>query len=263
MALSTTIIRFSPTPPVEPDTQPRLDLLDRPKSLDQVQPQHSKSLDPLPTPACQSPQPSHASSALSCTRSQSESNYNFPGGRSADLGDAFGKHLSDSGVRQLVKVDSGYCSNLNIQQSSVGAGGAAAPQWGAAASLPAASAAYVSGLGVPPTYPPEGLHYIPIPGLKPQCASLIDLPHQGDVQSLLAGRSLFNSQLPQRYLGPEVAMHPGGYHVGAAGNSLFGMSSTGSSFPFFFFFFTLLKNQISIIHKMSWYFLLIFFRRHD
>lgn len=227
MALSTTIIRFSPTPPVEPETQSHLDLLDRPKSLDQVQPQHSKSLDPLPAPLCQSPQPSHASSALSCTRSQSESNFNFPGGRSAELGAAFGKHLPDSGVRQLVKVDSGYCSNLNVQQSS---SSAAAPQWGAAASLP--SSTYVSGLGMPPTYPSEGLHYIPIPGLKPQCASLIDLPHQGDVQSLLAGRALFNSQLPQHYLGPEVPMHPGGYHVGATGNSLFRMSSTGRSFPF-------------------------------
>ncbi|XP_075896846.1 centrosomal protein of 192 kDa isoform X3 [Nelusetta ayraudi] len=222
MALSTTIIRFSPTPPVEPETQSHLDLLDRPKSLDQVQPQHSKSLDPLPVPLCQSPQPSHASSALSCTRSQSESNFNFPGGRNAELGAAFGKHLPDSGVRQLVKVDSGYCSNLNVQQSS---SSATALQWGAAASLP--SSAYVSGLGMPPTYPSEGLHYIPIPGLKPQCASLIDLPHQGDVQSLLAGRSLFNSQLPQHYLGPEVPMHPGGYHVGATGNSLFRMSSTG------------------------------------
>lgn len=236
MALSTTIIRFSPTPPVEPETQPHLNLLDRPKSLDHVQPQHSKSLDPLPAPLCQSPQASHASSALGCTRSQSESNFSFPGGRSAELGAALGKHLSDSGVRQLVKVDSGYCSNLNIQQSS--SSSAAAPQWDGAAALP--SSAYVGGLGMPPTYPSEGLHYVPIPGLKTQCAGLIDLPHQGDVQSLLAGRALFNSQLPQHYLGPEVHLHPGGYHMGAAGNSLFGVASTGGPF-FFFFLITIMK----------------------
>lgn len=235
MALSTTIIRFSPTPPIEPETQSNLDLLDRPKSLDQVQVQHSKSLDPLPAQLSQSPQTSHATSALSCTRSQSESNFNFPRGGSGEPGATFSKRPSDSGVRQLVKVDSGYCSNLNIQQSSSSNAAAAAQscqQWGGAASVP--SAAYVAGLGMAPTYPSEGLHYIPIPGIKPQCASLIDLPHQGDVQSLLAGRSLYNSQLNQHYLGPEVPMHPGGYHVGAAGNSLFGVSSTG--WPFFLHF---------------------------
>lgn len=241
MALSTTIIRFSPTPPIEPDAQSNLDLPDRPKCLDQVQAQHSKSLDPLPAQLSQNPQTSHASSALSCTRSQSESNFSFPGGGSCDLGPTFSKHPSDSGVRQLVKVDSGYCSNLNIQQSSSSNAAAAhsCQQWGGAPSAP--SAAYVAGLGMPPTYPSEGLHYIPIPGLKPQCASSIDLPHQGDVQSLLAGRSLFNSQLNQHYLGPEVPMHPGGYHVGAAGNSLFGVSSTGWPFLFFLFFLIFLQ----------------------
>lgn len=235
MALSTTIIRFSPTPPIEPETQSNPDLLNRPRSLDQVQAQHSKSLDPLPAQLSQSPQTSHASSALSCTRSHSESNFNFPGGQSGELGATFSKHPSDSGVRQLVKVDSGYCSNLNIQQSSSSSSNAAAAQscqqWGGVASVP--SAAYVTGLGMPPTYPTEGLHYIPIPSLKPQCASLIDLPHQGDVQSLLAGRSLFNSHINQHYLGPEVPLHPGGYHVGAAGNGLFGVSSTG--WPFYIY----------------------------
>lgn len=240
MALSTTIIRFSPTPPVEPETQSNLDLLDRPKSLDQVQPQHSKSLDPLPGQLSQSTQASRASSALCCTRSQSESNFNCPGGRSCENGATFSKHPSDSGVQQLVKVDSGYCSNLNIQQISSTSSGTAAvqscQQWGGAGSVP--SAAFVAGRGMPSTYPSEGLHYMPIPGLKPQCANLIDLPYQGDVQSLLAGRSLFNSQLNQHYRGPEVPMHPAGYHVGAAGNSVFGVSSTG--WPFFVYYILLI-----------------------
>lgn len=242
MALSTTIIRFSPTPPVEPEPHSNLGLPDRPKSLDQVQPQHSKSLDPLPAQLSQSPQTSHASSALCCTRSQSESNFDFPGARSGDSGQTFRKHPMDTGVRQLVKVDSGYCSNLNIQQSSNNSSGATAVpscrQWGGAPSVP--SAAYVAGLAMPTTYPSEGLHYMPVPVLKPQCSSLIDLPHQGDVQSLLAGRSLFNSQLNQHCLGPEVPIHPGSYHVAAAGNSLFGLSSTGQTFFFLHFYFTLL-----------------------
>ncbi|XP_044065404.1 centrosomal protein of 192 kDa isoform X2 [Siniperca chuatsi] len=226
MALSTTIIRFSPTPPVEPDAQSNLDILCLPKSLDQMQPQHSKSLDPLPAQQCKSPEPSCSGSALSCTRSQSECNYQCPGDRTCDLsaGCRNHKHLSESIVRQLTKVDSGYCSNLNIQQTNSTAAPQSSQQWGAASSV---SSVYAGGLGITPSYSAEGLHYVPIPSFKPQCAGLIDLPHQGDMQSLLTGRSLFNSHLAQQYLGPEAPLHPGAYHVGATGNGLFGVSSTG------------------------------------
>lgn len=245
MALSTTIIRFSPTPPVEPEAQSNLDILDCPKSLDQVQPQHSKSLDPLPAQQCKSPEPSRAGSALSCTRSQSESNFHFPGDQSCKLvaGCRNHKHLPDSGGRQLIKVDSGYCSNLNIQQASSTAAPQNSQQWGGASSV--SSSTFVGGLGMPPTYSSEGLHYMPMPGFKPQCAGLIDLPHQGDMQSLLAGRSLFNPQLAQHYLGPEAPVHHGAYHVGATGNGLFGVPSTGMSF------FIIIK-VLSYLFKLSY-----------
>lgn len=226
MALSTTIIRFSPTPPVEADTQSHPNILGLPKALDQLQP--SKSLDPLLTQQCKSPEPPRSASALSCTRSQSECNYRSSMDRTSDhsAGCRNHKHLSKSNVRQLTKVDSGYCSNLNIQQT----GSTAAPQnpqqWGAANLLP--SSVYAGGFGIPPSYSSEGLHYAPVPSFKPQCAGLIDLPHQGDVQSVFAGHSRFNSQRPQQYLVPEAPLHPGAYHVGTE-NVLYSVSSTGMS----------------------------------
>ncbi|XP_067365426.1 centrosomal protein of 192 kDa isoform X1 [Channa argus] len=225
MALSTTIIRFSPTPPIEPDAQSNLDILG-PKNLDQVQPQHSQSLDPLPAQQCKSPEPSCSGSGLSCTRSQSECNYHIPRDRTSDLsaGCKSHKHLSESNVRQLTKVDSGYCSNLNIQHTSTTTAPQSSQQWGAGSSV--SSSLYPGGLGMPPSYSSEGLHYVPIPSFKPQCTGLIDLPHQGHVQSLLSGRSLFNSQLAQQYLGSEAPLHPGTYHIGT-GNGVYNVSSTG------------------------------------
>ncbi|XP_028435208.1 centrosomal protein of 192 kDa isoform X1 [Perca flavescens] len=225
MALSTTIIRISPTPPVEPDAD--LDILGLPKNLDQVKPEHSKSLDQLPAQQCKSPEPSHSASGLSCTRSQSECNYHYPRDRTGDLSaeSRKHKHLSESNVRQLTKVDSGYCSNLNIQQTSNTATSQSSQKWGAASSV--STSVYASGLCMPPSYSSEGLHYVPIPSFKPQCAGLIDLPHQGDMQSLLAGRSVFNPQLAQQYLGPEVPIHTSSYYVGATGNRLYSVSSTG------------------------------------
>uniref|UniRef100_A0A4W6EYV6 Centrosomal protein 192 n=1 Tax=Lates calcarifer TaxID=8187 RepID=A0A4W6EYV6_LATCA len=227
MTLSTTIIRFSPTPPVEPDAS--LDVPCLPKSLDQVQPQHSKSLDPLPVQQCKSPEPSRSGSALSCTRSQSECNYHCPGDRTSDLsaGCRSHKHLSESNVRQLTKVDSGYCSNLNIQQTKNTTAPQSSQQWGGVSSV--SSSVYAGGLSMPPSYSSDGLHYVPIPSFKPQCAGLVDLPHQGDTQSL-TGHSLYNSQLAHQYLGSEVPLHPSAYHMRTTGNGLYGVSSTGMSF---------------------------------
>ncbi|XP_047188931.1 centrosomal protein of 192 kDa isoform X1 [Scophthalmus maximus] len=226
MALSTTIIRFSPTPPVGPDEPSVLDNPRPPKSLDQVPPQHSKSLDPLPAPQCKSPQASRCGSALSCSRSQSECNYHCLGDRTSDLtaGCRTHKHLCESNMRQLTKVDSGYCSNLNIQQTRSMGAPQSSQQWGAVSSDP--SPVYAGGIGLPPSYSSsEGFHYVPIPSFKAQCAGLIDLPHQGDVQSLLTGRSLYNSQLAQQYLGSDAPLHPSAY----PGNGLYSMSSTGTS----------------------------------
>nr|XP_020462386.1 LOW QUALITY PROTEIN: centrosomal protein of 192 kDa [Monopterus albus] len=220
MALSTTIIRFSPTPTVEPDAESNLDICCQPKRLDQVQPQQSKSLDPLPAQQCKSPGPSRSGSALSCTRSQSECNYSCPGDRTGDTsaGCRTHRHLSESTVRQLTKVDSGYCSNLNIQQTN----SITAPQ-----SCQPLGAASAGSLGIPPAYSSEGFHYVPIPSFKPQCAGLIDLPRQGSMQSLLTGCSVYNSQLGQQYLGSEAPLPPRAYHVATTGSDLYSVSSTG------------------------------------
>lgn len=207
MALSTTIIRFSPTPPVEAEAQTNLDSNGAPKSLDNVQPQHCKSLDPLPAEQRKSPEHSRSGSALSCTRSQSDCNYKCPGDVSAGCRNH--KHVSESDIRKLGKVDSGYSSNLYIPQSN-----SAAPQ-----------GSQQWGLSLPPPYSAEGLHYAPIPSFKPQCLGLMDLPHKADIQCVLTRRSLVNSQLPLQYSGPEAALHP--FHVGPAGNTLYSMSSTG------------------------------------
>lgn len=204
MALSTTIIRFSPTPPLEPDMHSSLNNLGLAKSLDQAQPQ-SKSLDPLPPPqTCKSPGGSRSGSALGCIRSQSESNYPCPGDRAGNQ-----KLLTETNVRQLAKVDSGYCSNINIQHTNTTQ---SLQQWG-----PSNSVSSVYG---------GGLQYVPIPSFKPQCSGFADLPSHGDLQSLFAGRPLFTSQIPQQFLGPEASLHPSVYHM-KTGNGLYGMPLSG------------------------------------
>ncbi|XP_072251046.1 centrosomal protein of 192 kDa [Leuresthes tenuis] len=222
MALSTTIIRFSPTPPVETDAQSNLDILGPPKNLDNNQPQHSKSLDTLPAQQCKSSELSHSGSALICTRSQSECNYHC----SSDIstGCKNHKHLSEANGRQLTKMDSGYCSNVNIQQTSCSAA-QGSQQWRGATSM--LSSVYPGGLGMPPAYSAEGLHYVQIPSFKRQCPGMIDFSHKGDIQTLITGHSLFNSQLNHLYLGPEAPLHPAAFHVGPTGNSLYSMSSSG------------------------------------
>ncbi|KAM4736666.1 centrosomal protein of 192 kDa isoform 2-T3 [Anableps anableps] len=218
MGLSTTIIRFSPTPPVEADLQSNL-----PRSLDNTQTRHSKSLDPLPAPQRKSSEVQHSGAALSCTRSQSESNYPGPG----DILPGFSgqQNLSDSSTRKMTKVDSGYSSNLNIQQSSSSAAPPGPQQWGAAPSS-VASSLYAGGLGMPPPYTADGLQYVQIPGFKPQCPGMVDLPHRGDIQSILTRRSLVSSQLPLQYLGLENQLHSGPLHMGPSGNGLYNISST-------------------------------------
>ncbi|MEQ2200665.1 hypothetical protein XENOCAPTIV_001445, partial [Xenoophorus captivus] len=220
MGLSTTIIRFSPTPPVEPDLQSNLNTVSLPKGLDDVKPRHSKSLDPLPAPQCKSPEVPYSGPALSCTRSQSECNYPGPG----DILPGFTGHknLSVSDTRKLAKVDSGYSSNLNIQQTISSAAPPGSQQWGAVPSM--SSSLYAGGLGLPPPYSAEGLHYVQIPGLKPQCPGMVDLPHKGDIQSLLTRRTLVSSQLPLQYLGPEAPLHSGAFHLGPSGNRLYSVS---------------------------------------
>lgn len=221
MGLSTTIIRFSPTPPVEPDLQPN-----PARSLDNMQ--QSKSLDPLPPSQGKSPEVQCSGAALSCTRSQSECSYPPAPG---DVVPGFIGHriLPDSSNRKLTKVDSGYSSNLNIQHTISSAAPPGPQQWGTAPS--ASSSLYSSGLCMaPPPYTAEALHYVHIPGFKPRCPSMVDLSHKGDVQSVLTRRSLVSSPLPLQFLGADAQLHSGAFHMG---NCLYNMSSTGTSSGFY------------------------------
>ncbi|XP_064883352.1 centrosomal protein of 192 kDa-like isoform X2 [Oncorhynchus nerka] len=216
MSLSTTIIRASPTPPVEgADTQ---------SPTGQELPPH-RSTDVLcPPRQSKSPESPHHSngprsgSGLGFTRSQSECNYHC--GNNRDYNQQ--KRHSEPNSHLLTKLDSGYSSNLNIQQPS-GMGGQGNQQWsGVSAQGSEVYPGARTGFGLPSS---EDLCYMPISSFKPQ-GSMVDLPP--GVPSLLTGRSLFSSQLAQQNLGSDGALHPGlplpapYHHMAAAGNGLYG-----------------------------------------
>nr|XP_057909656.1 centrosomal protein of 192 kDa isoform X3 [Doryrhamphus excisus] len=192
MALSTTIIRISPTPPVEPDAPSNKD-----------PPKQSQSLEELPVQYCQ--KISHGGTPLSCTRSQSECGC-------PSLQTLTHENPSESNGTKLTKVDSGYCSHSHIPQSNTTAAPQTSEHWGA----PTSVSSLFSG----------GFHALP--NLKPAYPGMMNLMQQGDVQSLLAGPAL-NSQLAQQYLGSDVLLNPGMYNVGASGSGLYSISSSGVS----------------------------------
>ncbi|XP_077431491.1 centrosomal protein of 192 kDa isoform X1 [Vanacampus margaritifer] len=222
MALSTTIIRFSPTPPVEQDPQSNEKISSHSKSLEEVQPKHSKSLEQLPAQQCKNPETSCGS--LTYTRSQSECSYSCPADKTVGLSANHknSTNLSESNVKQLTKVDSGYISNSHIPQTGTTAASQTSEKWVAAGFVPSL---LPGGLSLPQAYSSEGLHYDPM-NFKPPYPGLIDYPHQGDLQPLLAS-SLVNSQLNRQYLGPDAQLNPGVYHVGATGTGLYSVSSSG------------------------------------
>nr|XP_046189178.1 LOW QUALITY PROTEIN: centrosomal protein of 192 kDa-like [Oncorhynchus gorbuscha] len=223
MSLSTTIIRASPTPLVEgADTQ---------SPTGQELPPH-RSTDVLcPPRQSKSPESPHHSngprsgsvdlrsgSGLGFTRSQSECNYHC--GNNRDFNQQ--KRHSEPNSHLLNKLDSGYSSNLNIQQPS-GMGGQGNQQWsGVSAQGSEVYPGARTGFGLPSS---EDLCYMPISSFKPQ-GSMVDLPP--GVPSLLTGRSLFSSQLAQQNLGSDGALHPGlplpapYHHMAIVGNGLYG-----------------------------------------
>ncbi|XP_049586557.1 centrosomal protein of 192 kDa isoform X1 [Syngnathus scovelli] len=211
MALSTTIIRFSPTPPVEQDEE----ICSHSKSLE-VEPKHSKSLEQLPPQHCKNPETSCGSSNLRCTHSQSECSHGCPGEKIVGLS-ANSKNPPESKVKQVTKVDSGCSGNSHIPQSGHAVAPPTSEQWKAASSAPPF---FPGGLGLPQSYSSEGLHYGPMK-FKPPYPGLIDYPHQGDMQGPLAS-SLVNSQITQQYLlRPDAHLNPGVYHVAATGTGLY------------------------------------------
>lgn len=192
------------------------DHLGLPKSLDP--PQH-QSKSPEPLYPSKSPD-LRSGSDLACTRSRSECN-NYHCGNE-NLPSQYGQHTRHSGpaVRQLTKGDSGYSSNLNIQQAS--AAGQAPQKWSAVSAQ--GSEAYPGGgFGLPPSFSSEDMRYMPISSFKPQGAPADRPP---GLPTLLTGHSLFSSQLAQQYLEADGPAHPGPYHMGAA-NGLYGVSSSG------------------------------------
>ncbi|XP_061632213.1 centrosomal protein of 192 kDa isoform X3 [Phyllopteryx taeniolatus] len=221
MALSTTIIRFSPTPPMEQGPQSNENICSHSKSLDEVQSKHSKSLEQLPAQHCKNQDTTCGGSNLTCTRSQSECSYagDKIDGLSANCRNC--KNTTESDVKHLTKVDSGYISNSHIPQSVTTAAPHTSEQWGSASSIPSL---FSGGLGIPQSYSSEGLHYRPIKFKTPH-PGLIDIPHQGDMESLLAG-PLVNSQLAQQFFGPNAPLNPGIYHMGATGTGLYSVPSS-------------------------------------
>ncbi|XP_077383408.1 centrosomal protein of 192 kDa isoform X2 [Festucalex cinctus] len=221
MALSTTIIRFSPTPPVEQDPQSNEKISSHSKSLEEVQPKHSKSLEQLPAQQCKNSETPGGS--LTYTRSQSECSYSCPADKVVGLSANHknSTNRSESNVKQLTKVDSGYISNSHIPQTGTTAAPQTSEKWVATSFVPSV---LPGGLSLPQPYSSEGLHYEPMT-FKPPYPGLIDYPHQGDLQHLLAS-SLVNSQLNRQYLGPDAQLNPGVYHVGATGTGLYSVASS-------------------------------------
>ncbi|XP_019735583.1 centrosomal protein of 192 kDa isoform X1 [Hippocampus comes] len=205
MALSTTIIRFSPTPPMEQDPQSNENICSNSKSLEGL---HSKSLEQLPAQHRKNPETSCGSNNLSCTRSQCERSNGCPGDKIVGLSSNSRncKNLSESNVI-LTKMDSGYISNSHIPQSGTTV---------AASSVPSL---FPGGLSLPQSYSSVGPHYGPMT-FKPAYHGLIDYPHQGGMQSLV------NSKLTQQYPRPDAQLNPGVYHVAAAGAGLFSVPSS-------------------------------------
>ncbi|XP_077577077.1 centrosomal protein of 192 kDa [Stigmatopora nigra] len=208
MALSTTIIRFSPTPPVEQDQQHNEDICSPAKTL-KVQPKHSQSLEQLPAQQ-KIPETSCNSINPSCTRSQSEccpSEKNVGlSTRRRDL-----KNPSESNVKQVSKVDSGFITNSHITQTCATAASQTSEQWRTTNLFPSV---FPAGLGIPQSYSSEGPPYGPIK-FKPPYPGLVDFPHQPDIKSLVAG-SLVNSQLTRQYLDHDTPLNSAVYHARAS-----------------------------------------------
>ncbi|XP_061885688.1 centrosomal protein of 192 kDa isoform X1 [Entelurus aequoreus] len=205
MALSTTIIRFSPTPPVDSDAPSNQDIPDHSTKLHQVPPKHCKSLEQLPAQSSNKPEPLCGATGLICTRSQSECGCSCPGVKHIGVCASCRRqnNVPQPNVRQLTKVDSGYCSHSHIPQTSTTANPQTSERWRAVSSV---ASLYPGGF--------ESIPNLKYPGL-------MNMMHQGDAQSLV------NFQLAQQYLGSDAAINTGLYDVGATGSSLYRVSSSG------------------------------------
>lgn len=129
-------------------------------------------------------------------------------------------HQSVSHPRLYSQVDSGYSSNLNINNQP---GGPIDQNTNQASNIPGAA---MEQYGPHPTsYKSEPLRY----GLAPiSQGAMSDLTC--GVPAILTGCSLFSTQLPQQYLGTEGSLQATSYHIGPL-TGPFGVSAvmTGAS----------------------------------
>ncbi|XP_007250498.3 centrosomal protein of 192 kDa isoform X2 [Astyanax mexicanus] len=180
MSLSTTIIRASPTPP--------LDQFDASESVHQ-----NRSGDIGGSSKSPSRQHCHAGNQKSSDCCQSD---------------------CESGTRLYKQGDSGYSSNVNIQHQP-GAGMEQNSQQGPSISGTGSEAFLGSRYTVPSSslYKSEDLRYGLGPSYNSQGGTLPDLTT--GMPTLLTGRSLFSTQMAQQYLNSEGPLQPSSYHLGS------------------------------------------------
>ncbi|KAI1894105.1 hypothetical protein AGOR_G00112400 [Albula goreensis] len=189
IALSTTIVRASPTPMVEqelPHGSPG-DVLVQTNTLDLQSQNRSTDVRSLDCHYA-----AHSTARKGCE-------YNLP-----EIRERLPKRCPEPTPQHLTQGDSGYSSNL--QQP--GASDQQHPlHWASGTDKQELR----GGFGFPVSFASDNPRFLPSSTFKPQAPHLDPQP---SVPSLLTGRSLFSSQLAQQYLGAEVPLHP--YHTGAA-----------------------------------------------
>ncbi|XP_052003508.1 centrosomal protein of 192 kDa-like isoform X2 [Xyrauchen texanus] len=189
MALSTTIVRASPTPPVEP--------FDNENVLGSLK---------SPEPLCHAQVPG-LTQKTSEMGSHSQSDSDFQKDYKIEYGK--GNCQSEPGPRLYTERDSGFSSKLNIQH----------PPGTATEQLLPNVLGSGSRFGIA-----DDLTY----GSVPSYSSLGAMPnHPTTVPTLLTGCSLFSTQLAQQYLGSEGPLHAPAYQIrGPSG--LYGVSAAVS-----------------------------------
>lgn len=193
MSLSTTIIRASPTPPMEPD--------DATKPIHQT---HNEDLSSQSSCHAETP---GSNQPVSGHDSHIQTEYNIHKDFRHECGPV--SRQSESRINLYARVDSGYSSNLNINSQPGG------PVEQNITQVPnthgtGGEAVHGSQYAPPPTsYTSEHLRY----GLAPNSqGTLSDLTC--GVPTLQPGRSLFTTQLPQQYLGGDASLQASSYPIG-------------------------------------------------
>lgn len=198
MSLSTTIIRASPTPPVEP--------ADANKPIHQT---HNGELSLQLSCHAKSP---GSNQQMSEHGSHIQSDCNIHKDYRHEFGPV--NHQSMSHPSLYAQIDSGYSSNLNINNQP---GALMEQNIKQVTNNPSAGseAFFGSQYGPPATsYKSESLRY----GLAPNSQGALSDLNCG-IPNLLNGRPLFSTQVPQQYLSTEGSLQASSYHIGPIAGS--------------------------------------------